>query len=124
MSLKTLEELTVRMASEPAFAEQVRLDSQNALAGYDLDQPERAQLAALAGDDAVGAVRLGARQSKSSLFFSMGMTHASAGGVNIPQVETTDSSGHFSDFASGHTQDAPDFGHGLDAAGDQTQLKP
>jgi hypothetical protein len=71
MSDTVMQDLVVRMAADPLFAEQVRDDPGGALAPYELTGAERAMLAGLGGDVAPGTAPLEARQSKSSLFFAM-----------------------------------------------------
>ena len=73
MSDSVMQELIVRMASDGAFADQVRADP-GLLDSYDLTTEERARLIALEGDLAAGAYGLGSRESKSSMFM-MGAFH-------------------------------------------------
>src|SRR5450755_5196287 len=76
MSEARRREASVRMATDPAFAERLRTDPQGAAGEFGLDDDDLAVLGAL-GEDAGGddAVKLGQRLSKSSLFFG-GAAHA------------------------------------------------
>jgi hypothetical protein len=73
MSDAVLQDLIVRMAADPAFADQVRANPA-LLSSYELTDGERQSLASLSADAGAGASGLAQRQSKSSLFFT-GMPH-------------------------------------------------
>ncbi|MEA2684011.1 MAG: hypothetical protein QOK05_2339, partial [Chloroflexota bacterium] len=81
-----MEQLVVRMASDPAFAEEVRADPTSALASYELSEAERDSLAGLGGDQAGSTATLGTRQSKSSLLFGLhtgGAEHAATHAADL-----------------------------------------
>ena len=79
MSEAVFEEAVVRMAANPTFAEAVRNAGDEALAGLDLTDDERAQLHDLSVEPAgAGAEELGARQSKSGLIGLGGLEHLGA----------------------------------------------
>ena len=76
MSEARRREAIVRMATDPAFAERLRTDPQGAAGEFGLDDDDLAVLGALSEDEGGdGAVKLGQRLSKSSLFFG-GAAHA------------------------------------------------
>jgi hypothetical protein len=83
MSDAVLQDLIVRMAADPAFADQVRANP-SLLGSYDLTAEERGSLAALTGDTGSGVEGLATRQSKSVLFPMMGGHDAHAGMVQQP----------------------------------------
>lgn len=69
MSEVELQDLVIRMATDAAFAENVRMDPAGALGGFDLTPDEIGQLTSLTGDSAGGVQGLATRQSKSGLLF-------------------------------------------------------
>ena len=77
MSDAVLQDLIIRMAADPTFAERVRNSPTEALAGLELTADEVGRLAALSADTEGNVEALGERQSKSSLFFAGGMPHDS-----------------------------------------------
>ena len=71
MSDAVLQELTIRMATDPGFASQVGADPAT-LDGFDLTPAERTQLVSLDADQGAGAAGLGSRESKSGIMGMLG----------------------------------------------------
>ena len=86
MSDEVLRDLVSRMATDPAFAAQVRSDPQGTAASYGLTREQVDQLNGLVAAEAgAGPSMLDARLSKSSLFFGGGLdldAHSLAGGAS------------------------------------------
>jgi hypothetical protein len=86
VSDELLRDLVSRLATDPAFAEQVRSDPQGTAASYGLTREQVDQLNGLvAAEPGAGPSMLDARLSKSSLFFGGGFdldAHSLAGGVS------------------------------------------